>query len=123
MPRRSSTELAFTAFVIEGYRLARLRRLAARRCSYDRHADLWQALAITFAGLGSGQPALGLPALGGLFDAAQCPELDNAQLDNQSLLTALFGLCFFRDGAALSRVNYRDMDSEELGRVYESLEE
>jgi hypothetical protein len=104
-----------------GYSLARLRRLAARRRSYDRHADLWQAISITFIGLASGQPALGLPALGGLFHTAQCPDLDAAQLDNQSLLTALFGLCFFRDGAALSRVNYRDMDSEELGSVYESL--
>src|SRR5690606_16756013 len=72
-------------------------------------------------GLGQGQPALGLPALGGLFDAAQCPDLDAAQLDNASLLSALFSLCFFRDGAALTRVNYRDMDSEELGSVYESL--
>ena len=104
-----------------GYSLARLRRLAARRRSYDRHADLWQALSITFTGLAGGQPALGLPALGGLFHVAQCPDLDAAQLDNQSLLSALFGLCFFRDGAALSRVNYRDMDSEELGSVYESL--
>lgn len=33
----------------------------------------------------------------------------------------MFSLCFFREGAALSRVNYRDMDSEELGSVYESL--
>ncbi|WP_153146441.1 DNA methyltransferase [Dechloromonas sp. H13] len=104
-----------------GYSLARLRRLAARRRSYDRHADLWQALTITFAGLAGGQPALGLPALGGLFHTGQCPDLDAAQLDNQALLTALYGLCFFRDGAALSRVNYRDMDSEELGSVYESL--
>ena len=104
-----------------GYSLARLRNLAARRRSYDRHSDLWQVLTITFAGLGKGQPALGLPALGGLFDARQCPDLDGAQLDNQSLLSALFSLCFFREDAALSRVNYRDMDSEELGSVYESL--
>ena len=62
-----------------------------------------------------------MPALGGLFEAAQCPDLDAAQLENQALLSALFSLCFFRDGAALSRVNYRDMDSEELGSVYESL--
>jgi len=106
---------------LAGYSLTRLRQLAARRRSYDRHADLWQALTITFKGLGQGEPALGLPALGGLFDAAQCPDLDAAQLDNASLLSALFSLCFFRDGAALSRVNYRDMDSEELGSVYESL--
>ncbi len=106
---------------LAGYSLTRLRQLAARRRSYDRHADLWQALTIAFAGLGKGQPALGLPALGGLFATGQCPDLDPAQLDNSSLLSALFSLCFFRDGAALSRVNYRDMDSEELGSVYESL--
>jgi hypothetical protein len=104
-----------------GYSLTRLRQLAARRRSYDRHADLWQVLTITFAGLGKGQPALGLPPLGGLFASEQCPDLDASQLDNNSLLSALFSLCFFRDGAALSRVNYRDMDSEELGSVYESL--
>jgi hypothetical protein len=106
---------------LAGYSLARLRQLAARRRSYDRHADLWQVLTITFSGLSQGQPALGLPALGGLFAAGQCPDLDAAQLDNAALLSALFSLCFFRDGAALSRVNYRDMDSEELGSVYESL--
>ncbi|CAJ0730456.1 MAG: N-6 DNA methylase [Ralstonia sp.] len=104
-----------------GYSLQRLRQLAARRRSYDRHADLWQTLTITVAGLSQGQGALGLPALGGLFEAAQCPDLDGAALENQALLSALFSLCFFREGAALSRVNYRDMDSEELGSVYESL--
>lgn len=106
---------------LAGYSLTRLRQLAARRRSYDRHADLWQVLNITFAGLGKGQQSLGLPALGGLFAVSHCPDLDKAQLDNSSLLSALFSLCFFRDGAALSRVNYRDMDSEELGSVYESL--
>ncbi|MFM0489838.1 Eco57I restriction-modification methylase domain-containing protein [Paraburkholderia graminis] len=104
-----------------GYSLQRLRQLAARRRSYDRHFDLWQVLTITVAGLSNGQAALGLPALGGLFDAGQCPDLDRAVLENQALLSALFSLCFFREGAALSRVNYRDMDSEELGSVYESL--
>lgn len=104
-----------------GYSLGRLRKLAARRRSYDRHSDHWQALKITFGGLGKGMPALGLPALGGLFKQAQCPDLDSAQLDNKALLTAIFSLCFFREGASLSRVNYRDMDSEELGSVYESL--
>ncbi len=113
--------LAAKARYLAGYSLQRLRQLAARRRSYDRHADLWQILNITFTGLGKGQAALGLPALGGLFDAGQCPDLDAAQLDNAVLLSALFSLCFFRDGGTLSRVNYRDMDSEELGSVYESL--
>jgi hypothetical protein len=80
---------------LSGYSLTRLRQLAARRRSYDRHADLWQVLTITFGGLGRGQPALGLPALGGLFDAAQCPDIDSARLENQALLSALFSLVFF----------------------------
>ncbi|WP_122887610.1 Eco57I restriction-modification methylase domain-containing protein [Burkholderia pseudomallei] len=104
-----------------GYSLNRLRHLAALRRSYDRHSDLWKAFAITVAGLEKGQPALGLPALGGLFEADQCVDLNDAALENQALLEALFSLCFSRHGAVLSRVNYRDMDSEELGSIYESL--
>lgn len=104
-----------------GYSLTRLRDLAARRRHYDRHTDLWQALTITFDGLSQGQPALGLPALGGLFAAESCPDLEGADIENRHLLSAVFSLCFFRQGLALSRVNYRDMDSEELGSVYESL--
>lgn len=104
-----------------GYSLTRLRELAARRRHYDRHGDLWQALSITFDGLAASQSALGLPALGGLFAPERCADLIDAQLENRHLLAALFSLCFFREGAALSRVNYRDMDSEELGSVYESL--
>lgn len=106
---------------LQGYSLNRLRDHAAKRRHYDRYGDLWQSLRITFSGLDKGQPALGLPALGGLFTTEQCPLLDSAQLENRYLLQAVFGLCFFREGAALTRVNYRDMDSEELGSVYESL--
>lgn len=106
---------------LRGYSLNRLREHAAKRRHYDRYSDLWQGLGIAFAGLAKGQPALGLPALGGLFTAEQCPHLDGAQLENRYLLQAVFGLCFFREGAALTRVNYRDMGSEELGSVYESL--
>jgi len=104
-----------------GYSLTRLRELAARRRHYDRHGDLWQALAISFEGLDRGQPALGLPCLGGLFAVDRSADVTGAQLENRHLLSAVFSLCFFREGAALSRVNYRDMDSEELGSVYESL--
>jgi len=104
-----------------GYSLTRLRVLAAKRRHYDRHSDLWQALTIAFEGLGKGQPALGLPAIGGLYAHSSCPDLDAAQIENRYLLKAVFSLCFFREGASLSRVNYRDMESEELGSVYESL--
>ncbi|WIV99689.1 N-6 DNA methylase [Kinneretia aquatilis] len=106
---------------LTGYSLTWLRERAVRRSQHDRHADLWQALTITFSALADGQPALGLPALGGLFDTEQCPYLDAAQLDNRHLLAAVFQLGWFRADGGLSRVNYRDMGPEELGSVYESL--
>ncbi|MBF0309981.1 MAG: N-6 DNA methylase [Magnetococcales bacterium] len=105
----------------EGYALARLRDKALRKRHYDRHSDLWQGLGVTFRGLAGGADPLALPALGGLFDADQCPRLDAAQVDNARLLSAIHALSFFQSGKALSRINYRDMGTEELGSVYESL--
>jgi hypothetical protein len=104
-----------------GYSLTALRDRAARRSAHDTHHDQWQALAITFDGLAVGQPALGLPALGGLFDTTQCPHLASAQIENRWLLTAVYHLGYFRERTGLTRVNYRDMGPEELGSVYESL--
>lgn len=106
---------------LAGYSLTALRARAARRSAHDTHHDQWQALGITFEGLAVGQPALGLPALGGLFDATQCPHLSHAQIENRWLLTAVFHLGYFRERTGLTRVNYRDMGPEELGSVYESL--
>ncbi|AQV92288.1 hypothetical protein BJN34_00075 [Cupriavidus necator] len=106
---------------LSGYSMTWLRERAVRRSQHDRHSDLWQALTITFGGLAKGEPHLGLPALGGLFDADQCAWLDGAQLENRWLLAAVFQLGWFRANGGLTRVNYRDMGPEELGSVYESL--
>lgn len=106
---------------ISGYSMTWLRERAARRSQHDRHADLWQALTITFGSLARGEAHLGLPALGGLFDVDQCAWLDGAQLENRWLLAAVFQLGWFRADGGLTRVNYRDMGPEELGSVYESL--
>ncbi|MBF0462594.1 MAG: N-6 DNA methylase [Magnetococcales bacterium] len=106
----------------DGYALARLRDKALKKRHYDRHSDLWQGLCVTFRGLASGAIPLALPALGGLFDADQCPRLDAAQIDNARLLTTIRALSFFQsDQKTTSRINYRDMGTEELGSVYESL--
>ncbi|WP_231113231.1 Eco57I restriction-modification methylase domain-containing protein [Pandoraea pnomenusa] len=106
---------------LDGYSLTWLRERAVRRSQHDRHADLWQALTITFRALAHGEAALGLPAIGGLFDTDQCSNLDAAELENRYLLAAVFELGWFRADGSLSRVNYRDMGPEELGSVYESL--
>ncbi len=105
----------------EGYSLRRLRERARRRRAWDRHADLWQALNPVFAGLASGQPLLALPALGGLFAADQCPDLDSAQLGNRALLAAVAKLAWMHSAGSLTRINWRDMGPEELGSIYESL--
>ena len=109
------------ALYADGYGLARLRDRARLKRHYDRYADLWTGLTVTFRALARGAPSLGLPALGGLFDAAQCPDLDAAVLPNTRLLAAIHALAFFSDAGSLQRVNYRDMGTEELGSVYESL--
>ena len=105
----------------EGYSLSRLRERAERRRHYDHHQDLWQSLQITFNALARGAAPLGLPALGGLFRSGQCPTLENSAISNERLLETIRSLSSFRSGAALVRVNYRDMGTEELGSVYESL--
>lgn len=105
----------------EGYCVARLRDRALKRRHYDRHPDLWQGLLILFRALERGQVDLGLSALGGLFDREHCPQLDAGLISNERLLEAIRALAYFRTGTGLARVNYRDMDAEELGSVYESL--
>ena len=103
-----------------GYCADRLRERALKSRA-DRHSDLWQGLLVTLRGLATGAEPIGLPALGGLFATDRCPDLDAAELPNTAMLAAIKALCFFRAGAVLARINYRDMDTEELGSVYESL--
>ncbi len=109
------------ALYAQGYAAARLRDRARLKRHYDAYADLWAGLLVTVQALSRGQWLLGLPGLGGLFDEAQCPDLDAAGLPNARLLAAVHALAFFTDAGSLQRVNYRDMGTEELGSVYESL--
>ena len=102
----------------------RLRRLAERSRG-GRHSDLWVGLRLIFEKLGDDQgcPELGLPALGGfLFGKESLPDLDGAELPNELLLKAIWHLALVRDeGSGLRLVDYRNLGSEELGSVYESL--
>ena len=104
-----------------GYALSQLRELAIRRATWDRHHDRYEGLKVVFHGLAQGEPALGLPALGGLFGKSQLPHLETAQLPNRALLETIYRLGWLRDKDALVPVNWRAMETEELGSVYESL--
>jgi len=102
---------------------ARLRTLAERQRG-TRHPDCYEVLKLIMRLLGSkeGCADLALPALGGwLFSRQATPELDEAELDNRSLLEAVRALAFIREGRTLRAVDYRNLGSEELGSVYESL--
>ncbi|MEW8494550.1 MAG: N-6 DNA methylase [Candidatus Thiodiazotropha taylori] len=105
----------------EGYSISNLRDRARLRRYWDGYEDAWNQLLITFQGFARGQPRLGQPALGGLFASDQCHTLEQSQLANRYLFNALFKLCYFEANRVLVRINYRDMDTEELGSVYESL--
>ncbi len=123
------------------YGVSRLRRLAERSITArdSRQTDLWRSLLVTFDAMRDPAKAhaLGLEPLGGgLFDVSSCPDLtDEPQGDatghdpydsrpmitNEYLLRAIRGLSLNTSTTPFTRVNYRDMDVEELGSVYESL--
>ena len=56
-----------------------------------------------------------------LFSAEATPDLDDADIANSDLLAAIRHLAFTVDRNVLRPVNYRNIGSEELGSVYESL--
>lgn len=64
---------------------------------------------------------MALPALGGLFSLDRTPHLDAARIENRHLLAAIDDLAWMREEGARVRINWRDMETEELGSVYESL--
>lgn len=103
---------------------ARLRRLAAEPIG-GWHTDLWEAHQIvTDALAGDGLPTLGLSGLGaGLYSRDALSILDGARLPNRALLAAVRALAQINDPVTgLPRpVDYRNLDSEELGGMYEGL--
>ncbi|WP_326574691.1 N-6 DNA methylase [Streptomyces sp. NBC_00481] len=104
---------------------ARLRAHARKRRG-TAHGDLYEALRIVLDALGDekGRPELGLPGLGGLFnDTGADAPLRGLKLSNEALLTAVRHLSQVRDGSSgrWRAVDYRHLDAEELGSVYESL--
>jgi len=105
----------------KGYSINSLRERARFKRNHDYHGDAWQQLLINFSGFANGQPALAQPALGGLFAENQCPDIDTCELPNRYFYAALYKLCYFEQGHSLARINYRDMNTEEFGSVYEAL--
>ena len=104
-----------------GYALKRFTEQSLRRRFKNDYSDAWEAVRIVFKGLTTGEPRLALPALGGLFNVEQCPDLDKCHLSNQALLTAMNELRWDTVDGQTYAIDYKNMGSEELGGVYESL--
>ena len=108
------------------YSLIRLRKLSEKRYLHeDQYTDLWQGLMNTFALFESGGTGhkLGILSLGSeLFSGNAMPDISSSKVSNKVLLECIRSLNEFEDGRHnLSFINYRALDVEELGSVYEGL--
>jgi hypothetical protein len=105
------------------YSMTRL-RLLAERLRGGPHPDLWRSFVFVCAKLANdeGCDELGLPFLGSsLFSPDACPHLDAAEIANHDLLATIRALAFTEQRRVLRQIDYRNMGSEELGSIYESL--
>jgi len=111
----------------EHYSTQRLRRIA-ERLKGTRHTDLFEGLRLVMKLLSSDEngasASLGLAVLGSfLFSDDAVTDVIGCQIDNIHLLDAVRVLAFMVDNAIhmLRPVDYKNLDSDELGSVYESL--
>lgn len=113
------------------YSMRRLRELA-HKIRGSKHADLWHSMSLVFAALGKneGCPELGLCGLGSFLwrsiSTADVvgPLQGNGEavfITNDDLLQAVRALAYVEQDRVLRTVDYRNLGSEELGSVYESL--
>src|SRR5690606_38903955 len=112
------------------YSIERLRQLALKRHFVEKDKyDLWEGLKTTFKlfeANGYGKPLEIAPLGGHLVSETdlsfQIYSLHELRQTNQDLLQIIANLTLTRNPAgSLSRVNYSDLDVEELGSVYEGL--
>lgn len=110
----------------EFYSIARLRKLCENRYVYEsQFNDLWQGLVQTFQlfEAGGNGKKLGLQPLDGdLFSSNAIQDLQECLISNKLLLECVRNMNEFRDEKKnLVNINYRSLDVEELGSVYEGL--
>jgi len=107
------------------YSIARLRELTEHPIEASTYSDLWLGLQRTFALFangGNGNP-LGIPPLNGdlLSSIPDHDDLRDTRLHNHDLLLAMRHMALFREAGVRQRINYAELNVEELGSVYESL--
>lgn len=108
------------------YSIARLRKLSQNHYLYETgFNDLWQGLVKSFQLFEEGGKGIKLgihPLDGDLFNSRAIQNLENALISNQLLLECIRNMNQFTDESKnLVAINYRSLDVEELGSVYEGL--
>lgn len=109
------------------YSIARLRKLSENRYLYEsQFTDLWKGLVQSFKlfeAAGKGKKMGIQPLDGDLFSEEAIADLQYSIINNQLFLECIHNLNEFEDkqSKALVPINYRSLDVEELGSVYEGL--
>lgn len=108
------------------YSISRLRLLSENRYLYEsQFTDLWQGIVNTFRlfeATGKGHKLGIQPLDGDLFNGYAIPDIESSVISNQLLLECIRNLNEFSDVKNnLVSINYRALDVEELGSVYEGL--
>ena len=107
---------------LKHYSMSSLKK-ARRRLDDRRHVDRWEMLKVVMPLLQEGSEALALPGLGSfLWSDHAMPSLMDTRLSNEALLQAIRHLCWTPGpGDTVLAVDWKNMGSEELGSIYESL--
>lgn len=116
----------FKNYYWQFYSISRLRKLSMNKYVFEaQFCDLWQGLMNTFLlfeGGGNGEKMGIKPLAGDLFSYQAIADLYDCQINNKLLLDCIKNLNEFNDADNnLVAINYRSLDVEELGSVYEGL--
>lgn len=107
---------------LKGYSFKRFKNSCRLSRFYNSFNDAYESAKIVFKSLANGEKRLSLPALGGLFKTQKCYHLKDCSLSNDSFFEAMRLMRWATtEGDVLTLIDYRNMGSEELGSVYESL--
>ena len=104
-----------------GYSMGALRDRAARAQPDAPESSLWSRLCYVFEGLAKGDRSLGLAAIGGLFRTEHCHDLEIASVCDNAVLHAVRRLTLIEVDGGYQPVQYKDLPTEEMGSVYETL--
>lgn len=106
--------------------LTYLRKKAEQPIRDDQNVDLWHRLLLLFKYLDVGEKSLGINAFSGeLFNPERIGIIFNVEynltLPNSILLRIIRELTIVDIGFGLQRIDYSEIDEEEIGGIYEAL--